>query len=244
MSDAAVVLARALRIVEREARLQLAVHSTLQDLNAYRSGELSPEQESRLQWHLALCFRCADRLLDLERFLEPAAGEEPLDETASWWDLQDRLVRGRMRRSPPPFFMALAAALAPAVAGLLVWNLSLQRELRQPQANVPIESVLMPGTVRAAPEPAEIRLPSRGRFNLTVVPSETLDAVDVRLDILQRSGRLVASVPGMRRSQSDTFDVELPRSRFPNGEYRILLVGRARDGTEIREETTFRIVDL
>ena len=247
MSDAAIVLAQAFRLLEREARLQPGViwHSSPRDLNAYRSGELSLDQKRRLQWHLALCFQCADRLLALERFLELPAEEEPLDETASWWDLRDRLAKEpRAYRRPPPFFMALAAALAPVVAGLLVWNLSLQRDLRAPQANIPIESVEMPGTLRAAPRTPEIRLPATGRFNLSLVPSQLHNASGIRLEILDASGRRIVSVPGLVRSESDTLNVELPRRLLPNGEYRLVLVGTREDGTESREETTLRVVDL
>ena len=245
MSDAAIVLAQAFRLLEREARLQSGAswHSSSRDLNAYRSGELSPEQERRLQWHLALCFQCADRLLDLERFLEPVVNGDPLDETASWWDLQDRLAKeSRAYRRPPPLFMALAAALAPVVVGLLVWNVSLQRELRAPQANIPIESVTMPGALRAAPETPRIRLPATGRFTLSLVSSEVHDGI--RLEIFDSSGRRIVSVPGLERSESDTFDVELSRRLLPNGEYRLLLIGTREDGTESREETALRVVDL
>ncbi len=247
MSDTAVVLAQAFRLLEREARLQPGAswHSSSRDLNAYRSGELSPQQERRLQWHLALCFQCVDRLLDLERFLEPLANGDLLDETASWWDLQDRLAKeSRVRRRPPPVFMALAATLIPAVAGLLFWNLSLQRELRAPQANFPIESVDMPGSLRSATkERFEIRLPAAGRFSLSLVASEVLEASDIRLEILDSSGRPIVSVPGLRRSESDTFNVELPRRLLPNGEYRLVLIGTLEDGTESREEATIRVVD-
>lgn len=245
MSDATIVLAQAFRLLEREARLQSGAswHSSSRDLNAYRSGELSPEQERRLQWHFALCFQCADRLLDLERFLEPVVHGDPLDETASWWDLQDRLAKeSRAYRRPPPLFMALAAALAPVVVGLLVWNLSLQRELSAPQANIPIESVTMPGALRAAPETPRIRLPATGRFTLSLVSSEVHDGV--RLEIFDSSGRRIVSVPGLERSESDTFDVELSRRLLPNGEYRLLLIGTREDGTESREETALRVVDL
>lgn len=245
MSDAKIVLAQAFRLLEREARLQSGAswHSSSRDLNAYRSGELSPEQERRLQWHLALCFQCADRLLDLERFLEPVVNGDPLDETASWWDLQDRLAKeSRAYRRPPPLFMALAAAMAPVVVGLLVWNLSLQRELSAPQANIPIESVTMPGALRAAPETPRIRLPATGRFTLSLVSSEVHDGI--RLEIFDSSGRRIVSVPGLKRSESDTFDVELSRRLLPNGEYRLLLIGTREDGTESREETALRVVDL
>ena len=245
MSDATIVLAQAFRLLEREARLQSGAswHSSSRDLNAYRSGELSPEQERRLQWHLALCFQCADRLLDLERFLEPVVNGDPLDETASWWDLQDRLAKeSRAYRRPPPLFMALAAALAPVVVGLLVWNLSLQRELSAPQANIPSESVTMPGALRAAPETPRIRRPATGRFTLSLVSSEVHDGV--RLEIFDSSGRRIVSVPGLERSESDTFDVALSRHLLPNGEYRLLLIGTREDGTESREETAFRVVDL
>lgn len=246
VSDTAVVLAQAFRLLEREARLSGDWHSSSRDLNAYRSGELSPQQERQLQWHLALCFQCADRLLDLERFLEPLANGDLLDETGSWWDLQDRLAKeSRVHRRPPPIFMALAATLIPAVAGLLFWNLSLQRELSAPQANFPIESVEMPGTLRnAAPKAVEIRLPAAGRFSLSLVASEVLEASEVRLEILDSSGRPVVSVPGLRRSESDTFNVELSRRLLPNGDYRLVLIGTLEDGTESREETALRVVDF
>lgn len=248
MSDTAVVLARAIRLLEREARLEPGAsrHSSPQDLNAYRSGELSPDQERRLQWHLALCFRCADRLLDMERFLEPPAvpaNGEALDETASWRDLQDRLAQeSRARRRPPPVFLALAA-LVPVVAGLLLWNLSLRGELLQPRANVPIQNVEMPGTLRDAARPAEIHLPAAGPLIL-VLTSQIPDPFAVRLEILEPSGHRIASIPGLKRLESGAFHVQLPRDLLPPGEYRLLLIGEGDDGTESREEIALRVLAL
>lgn len=240
MSDA-IVLAQALRLLEREARLQAGAdrHTSARELTSYCAGELTPQHDLRLQWHLALCSECVDRLLDLKRFLEPVEAEG-LDEIASWQDLRARLAKEpRVRRPPPgPWSMALAAALIPALAGLGLWNISLRQELLSPEPNPPIETIEMPGTLRAAPEPAEIRLPGKGRFVLSLTPVQVHDA-EARLEIYEASGEWITTVPGLLRSESDTFDVGLARKLLPNGEYRLLLIG-ARD----REETTLRILDL
>jgi len=71
-------------------------HPTLQELVAYRAGELSAEADDRIQEHLTQCRDCAQLLLDLaefEQFPPPPEEMAPVDARteASWQRLRPRL---------------------------------------------------------------------------------------------------------------------------------------------------------
>ena len=78
-------------------------HPTLQELVAYRAGELSPEGDDRIQEHLTQCRDCAQLLLDLaefEQFPQPPEEMGPVDARAeaSWQRLRARLREGEEGR--------------------------------------------------------------------------------------------------------------------------------------------------
>jgi hypothetical protein len=105
VSEAAELRA-ALRRIERNARLRpdAGWHPVPEALTAYRTGQLGATHAARVQRHLGLCCGCADRLLGLVHFLEPAK-PEPLsaDTNASWrelraWLAEEPAGRRRSRR--------------------------------------------------------------------------------------------------------------------------------------------------
>jgi hypothetical protein len=62
---------------ERRNRRDPEEHPSPEALTAYQANELSPEEDERIQEHLAQCRHCTEMLLELETFLQPA-GVEPV----------------------------------------------------------------------------------------------------------------------------------------------------------------------
>ena len=91
MKDAA-VLALALRLLDREARLRpdAAWHPTPEELASYHAGRLGPRRTGRIQRHLGFCCDCPDLLLDLEAFLKPGL---PAGDADDWGELRLWLQR-------------------------------------------------------------------------------------------------------------------------------------------------------
>jgi anti-sigma factor RsiW len=61
-----------LRAMTEEAQATLGAHATLEELIAYHSGELPPEDVERLQEHLVWCRECLELLLDWAAWTESA----------------------------------------------------------------------------------------------------------------------------------------------------------------------------
>jgi Putative zinc-finger len=143
-------------------------HPTLQELVAYRAGELSPEGDDRIQEHLTQCRDCAQLLLDLaefEQYPQPPEEMGPVDARteASWQRLRARLREGEERREEgepvllprrirvplwrrPALPWALAAGLTFCSVGL--WQHSGRQERR-------IEELSRPQAVRTVTLEAE-----------------------------------------------------------------------------------------
>jgi hypothetical protein len=134
-------------------------HPTLQELVAYRAGELSAEGDDRIQEHLTQCRECAQLLLDLaefEQFPPPPEEMGPVDARAetAWQRLRSRLreeeepeeeapvlqhrSRPRValwRRPAIPWALAAGLALCVMGLGLRVGSLASRlAELSKPQA--------------------------------------------------------------------------------------------------------------
>lgn len=117
------------------ARQHAGEHPAPDELVAYRAGELTPDEDDRIQEHLTQCRECARLLLDLAEFEQlPLPPEEvgPVDARveASWQRLRARLKEEgeeepEARTVEPEEPEEEAAAVAPV------------RELR-PRARVPV----------------------------------------------------------------------------------------------------------
>ena len=100
-------------------------HPSPEELSAYQANELTPEEDERIQDHLAVCEHCTELLLDLEEFLKPAAvAAEPaadFEAAADWKRLRDHL--------PQPAQADVAKALPYLFAASLIGALILSGAL-------------------------------------------------------------------------------------------------------------------
>ncbi|MCP4656347.1 MAG: hypothetical protein GY856_13120 [bacterium] len=249
-------------IVE-DRRRDLGPHPSPEELVAYKAGELSAAEVSRLQEHLVLCPDCLELLLDSECFRDAAFGSRrAVSETevaAAWKGMRrgtDRkapvatVLRGRFRRFPGPSSprlpYALAATLLIAVLALSLWVASLRQtlgELSRPRLNTPLHDVYPESFVRGDDAAAPgVRIPADAELftlilNSTMPPSyaETL------VEIVEPDGTEVWSGAGLETSPAGSFTLTLPRRFLDAGEYRIRLYGLDGGRRELIEEYPLRL---
>ena len=115
-------------------------------MTAYHAGELTPEEDIRLQDHLLVCKHCTELLLDLEEFLRPveSAATADFQAAASWRKLKEELPtsgpREQVQHAATTEYRlvkqgwVLAALLGTIVIGQLFYQIHLNRELGRFQA--------------------------------------------------------------------------------------------------------------
>lgn len=112
------LLNEALRDLAARARRDLGPHPTPEQLAAYHAGELPEDEVEKIQDHLALCHECAELLLDLADFEDPAPpaaipGLTEADVDAAWQDLKARLA-GQPAPERPAVPAEITASTKPA----------------------------------------------------------------------------------------------------------------------------------
>lgn len=98
-------------------------HPSVDTLTAYHGNELSPEEDARIQEHLASCRRCADIVLDFDSFLAEPAGEPEaasFEAGAEWRRLRERIKAESEPASSRASWRRWAPALAAVVTLLVV----------------------------------------------------------------------------------------------------------------------------
>lgn len=225
-------------------------HSTPEELAAYHAGSLAPDEEERLQDHLALCRECTAKLLELGEFLaeagEDTAGPLPEELEGVWRDLRAQLPVAAGPEPPlpaplpfssaradhrpaarPRWLPAAASVLLATTLGLAGWGLHLRRtvqELSEPQANVPFED-LFPEAVRSGQgEPAVVEIaPGTRLFTLVLNPDESVRADAYVVEIARADGGTVWRGSGLRANPYGSLSLVVPLRAMGAGEYRILL---------------------
>jgi hypothetical protein len=219
---------------------------------AYHRGELSADEEARLQEHLARCRDCFDLAAGAAEFAqadaEPDTGQD-VETTALWRLLRPQLepppanVRDIRERSAVPrrpsrgfrLSTTLAATFFVATVGLTVLTLQQRSELgvlRAPQANMPTAEFI--GGERAAG--SEESIPAGPRM-LVFHPREDLPAW--RLSIRDAATGRELSAHELRPDQNLAFNVYLPKG-LPPGRYRLELA----DGSgKVRETHRLRVTE-
>lgn len=241
----------------RNAMSELALpdaHPDPERLGAYHAGELSPEEEGRIQDHLALCRECAALLLDLDGLADPGfgAGADLSGKEAVWQRLRKETApRARvvplLRTVPasPRWLQALAASLLIATLGLSLWVASLRRtvaELSAPQENAPVLD-LYSGTARGEGSPAPVLTvpPDVRFFTIILNPAGQRRYERYRVEIVRVGGGEVWSGEQIEPSPFGSFSLTLPRRAAGPGDYRVRLFGRSGGTEEPIEEYAFRV---
>ena len=236
-------------------------HPTLQELVAYRAGELPPEGEDRIQEHLTQCHDCAQLLLDLaefEQFPPPPEEMGPVDARteASWQRLRTRLREGEEEREEeeapavlfprrprvppwqrPALPWALAAGLALCSVGLWQWAGRLQSEigrLEAPQLNVPVEDLSAGETRGARPEVPVLR----GGGVLVLYPPT--EAAEYEVEAVSTDGELVIR-PLRGPAIDEVLTLSIPPTFLPAGRYSARLYGIDNGERKLLKEYAFEI---
>lgn len=215
-------------------------HPEPETLAAYHAGELTGEEERRLQDHLLECRECSDLLLDLDGLADPGFGAGSLstpDQEALWGRIQgevqkeERLASVVPLRRPshplasPRWLQALAAALLVATVSLSTWVVSLRHELSRPQANAKVIQ-LSTGTVRGGMSSRLNVVPADAprRFILLLHLAGPGRAAQYRAEIVRAEDGKVSDVPGLALDEElDAVSLELSRDEIGPGDYRVRL---------------------
>lgn len=201
-------------------------HPSVETLTAYHANELSPEEDARIQEHLASCRRCAEIVLDFDEFLaEPAGGPEVANiETAAEW----RKLRKRLPTKPETLAWrrwtpALAAVLTLAVVGLYFMS----RPDRQ------VTTLDSSESVRGGPLAVIVPL----SHDLVLRTESDGSHEEYRVEFQNLSTGKVTEVSGLKEDHPSEVLIRVPR-RLDPGEYEIRLWG-IRDGGEDPAGTYF-----
>lgn len=210
-------------------------HPSPEKLSAYQAGELTPEEDERIQDHLAVCGHCTELLLDLEEFLEPAAAAaEPaadFEAAADWKRLREGM--GLVAGKPEPLranatmqldyrlvslriYRALAAVLGFIVIGLSLYTFRPHSGLEifpLPQAPIRFDITRSAGQ---SEDFLKVRLPCTLRFSAS--PGYPKYRVEI---VASRDGRSWYS------ADTDLADgiLSLNARSLPPGDYELQLSG-------------------
>jgi hypothetical protein len=229
-------------------------HPDPERLAAYHAGELSPEEEGRIQDHLALCRECAALLLDLDGLADPGfgAGADLTAKGAVWQSLREEIApQARvvpLRRpapSPPRWLQALAASLLIATLGLSLWVASLRRtvaELSSPEPNAPVLDLYSSGT-RGEGSPAPVlTVPAGARlFTLLLNSAGQRRYEGYRVEIQRAGGGKVWENREIEPFSFGSFSLTIPRRALGPGDYRVRLFGRSGETEEPIDDYAFRV---
>ena len=236
-------------------------HPAPEELVAYRAGDLTPEEDDRIQEHLTQCRDCARLLLDLAEFEELTPPPEELGPVdiraeASWQRLRSRikeedepeeepsLVLQHRPRPPVPLWRnpvvpwALAAGLTVCVLWLGLRMGSLQSEIARissPRLNVSFEDLAM-GETRSVGGPETPVLHDGGV--LIFSPSE--EAAEYEVEVTSADGAPVIQ-PLRGPAVDDVLTLGIPPSLLPVGEYSARLYAIESGERRLLEEHAFRI---
>jgi hypothetical protein len=228
-----------------EQRRVLTEHPMPDELVDYQAGDLTLEEQERIQDHLAVCPACAQALLDVEALPQVELSEQAVG--AAWQRFQARSGAGRglsLARTVWPW--SLAAALLVAVLGLSVEVARLQREVGRsagPQAGAQLVELMPIGEdVQRSAGESTVQAPDwveRWILVLYLRDEPVLPAYEPR--ITAADGHEVWRGAEMRPSSDGTLLLEVPRRFLPAGEYRIGLYGTGEHGRSLVAEYSLRL---
>jgi hypothetical protein len=217
-------------------------HLEPEEIADYHDGQLSPEDERRVQDHLVACRECSELLLDLEGLADPdfGAGETLPDGAGEqvWESIRKETrkeiqpsnvvpFRREARRSETPRWLrSLAAMLLLSTMALSGWVMSLRsqvKDLSSPQANTPVVDLYPVSSVRGETGPALPEIPQDTEWVTVILRSPGLpEMADYGVEVLRADGSVAWKKDGLKPAYN-SFSLSLPRDWI--GDVRIRLVG-------------------
>ncbi len=236
-------------------------HPPDETLRDYRAGLLAPADREPVEEHLALCRPCFDLAADLGAFSrarraagEPTAAVADFEAAAFWRTLRPRLAAPPRSRRAGAWRLptAVAASVLVTALGFSFWVNSQQRALaaseariaalETPRPNTRIYDLYLDTSERSGdsrPQPVEVPAGSM----LILTPHDAGDYPQYDVEILDATGSSVWAGSGFAADPADgTFTLWLPPEFLTPGEYRVRLVGRGPDTSELIEEYGMRMV--
>jgi hypothetical protein len=217
-------------------------HLEPEEIAAYHDGQLSPEDERRVQDHLVACRECSELLLDLEGLADPDFGVgETLPDGAGeqvWESIRKETrkeiqpsnmvpFRRETRRSETPRWLrSLAAMLLLSTMALSGWVMSLRSQVRHLSGPQPSTVVDLYPTSSVRGEnggPAVPPMPADAERVTVVLRAPGLPTFDhYGIEILHANGSVAWKKDGLKPAYN-SFSLSLPRDWIVD--VRIRLVG-------------------
>jgi hypothetical protein len=193
---------------------------TVEEMLAWRRGELSDEDEARVREQLI----CWPELLRALMTPYPAddAGALPAEVVERQWRAMKRDMGGGGARvlSFRNAITAIAASLA-VIFGALLWQARL--ELRRPRA-LP-QQILLPDAQRGASDGATTLATDGDAYLLTPTLIGEQRFESYRFELADASNHLVWRSGALHHGDDDTFAVLVPRTFLAPGRYKLILYG-------------------
>lgn len=208
-----------MRAEDRKTRVE---PPTVEEMLAYRNGELSGDEEARVR-ELLICWPELLRAL-MTPYPEDDAEALPPDVMERQWAAMRREIGasggGGRVLSFRNALTAIAAALA-VIFGALLWQAKL--DSRRPRA-LP-QQILLPDAQRGPGDGAATLTPDGDAYLLvpTVIGDQQFEAY--RFEITDAAGRTAWRSELLHRNEDDTFAVLVPRAFLPPGRYKLALYG-------------------
>ena len=223
-----------------EQRRRLGPPPTVEELEAYSRGELSPGEEDRVR-ALLVCYPDLARTLISYDDVEADDSLTPEQLAADWKSLQKRLPAADRTNNVLPFWRttaAIAAALAVVFGGLL-WRA--RSELSQPRLATE-EYVLRSDGARGPGDDAVV-VSARGELVLfSGVLRPQTDFKQYRLDLVSADGNKLWSSAVQPWREDGYFSLLIPRSQLERGRrYQVVLNGVDGARQEVLEKYSIRI---
>lgn len=197
-------------------------HPSVDTLTAYHAKELSPEEDARIQEHIASCRRCAEIVLDVDSFLAEPAGEPEVasfEVAAEWRRLRERMkaesepayARARWRHWVP----AIAAVLTLAVVGFYFVAQPDWLGGGRPVTTLDAAGALRGGEVEVVPLSHDLVLPNPSGSSFE----------EYRVEFKNLSTGRVVEVSRQREDRPREVRVRVPRRKLEAGRHEIHLLG-------------------
>jgi hypothetical protein len=218
-------------------------HLGPEEIVAYHDGQLSAEDEQRVQDHLVACHECSELLLDLDGLADPGfgAGEVLPDKAAEqvWEGIRKEIrkeirppnvvpFRREPRNDTPRWLRSLAALLLLSTLALSGWVSVLRdrvKELSSPQANTAVLDLYPDTSVRGEGSgPAAQPVPEDAEMATVILRAPGLPRFDgYGIEILRADGSVAWHEDGLKPTYS-SFSLSLTRDWLRAGR-RLRLVG-------------------